>query len=211
MLKRKSLDTGLFISVLFLILFVTYIIGEKLNIWGFNLFAVVAVMFLILVPIPLTIRVTKSIMGWVEDKKIPSVFVVGFMLVPFVIASLTFYNHYREKDLLEVMRYNPDQVVGVEFDMYGKPEGWRDESGEAERELNQFLSQYKVKRMSESDWDSDVSKEKGFELIMMMEKKLVGVSIYEDRMISYRGGSYYSIENGPVDMEWVEEFSKRYE
>lgn len=209
MLKRKSLYTGLFISVLFLILFVTYTIGEKLNIWSFNIFVVVAVMFLILVPIPLTIRVTKSIMGWVEDKNIPSVFVVGFMLVPFVIASLTFYDHYREKDLLDVMSYNPNQVVAVEFDMYGKSEGWRDESGEAERELNQFLSKYKIKRMRDSDWDSDVSKEKGFQLTLMMEKKVMGASIYEDRMI--RGGSYYSIENGPIDMKWVEEFSKRYE
>lgn len=68
-------------------------------------------------------------------------------------------------------------------------------------ELMDFLSQYSVKKMKSSDWDTDVSNEDGFYLVVYGENPSV-IGIFEERLIA--DDAYYELVNGPIDMEWVE-------
>lgn len=59
--------------------------------------------------------------------------------------------------------------------------------------------------------DSDVSKETSFRLIIYAKGDITIVSIHEDRLSlrSNRNRGYYSVLNGPINLEWIENFNQK--
>lgn len=130
------------------------------------------------------------------------------ILFPVALVSLTFYIEYKEKSLIQVASFDPEDVDYLEINI-----GWDYKNTgdyvEDAKKLHDFLSQYKVKKMRYSEWDNDVSKEKGFVFTVETNNNRLSASVYENRMIIYSDGGYYSVTNGPIDMEWIYDFVER--
>jgi len=73
----------------------------------------------------------------------------------------------------------------------------------------EFLNQYQVKRMKDSEWDPDLSGEQGFwTIIRYTEYKLTMAVLNEGRLVFTN--EYFKVVNGPIDMNWIENFNKKY-
>lgn len=121
----------------------------------------------------------------------------------------TLYSDYKERRLDDVIIYNPSTFHSFSFRLQGNEE-WKTDQKEPAEELIEFISQYRVKKMKNDEWDSNVSEEKGFEVSIISNDKPVSAVIYEDRIHLYSYG-YYSIINGPIDMDWIQNYNKEYQ
>lgn len=128
--------------------------------------------------------------------------IIGIVLL----FSWNVYNNHREKGLDDLFTYQASTFMSMEFDHFA----WRTKETEPVEELMGFLSQYRVKKMKDFEWNSNVSGEKGFEVMIYLKGKTTGASIYENRLLSYNYASYYKVLNGPIDMEWIEAFKVKY-
>lgn len=136
------------------------------------------------------------------------------MLIHFIgiiaVALFFFWNLYddhREKGLDELFSYDASNFVAMNFNY----KGWQTEETEPVEELLEFLSQYRVKKMKDSQWDQNVSKERGFDFLIVPEKgKGSGASIHPTRLMLLNKPGYYKILNGPIDMEWIDAFNRKY-
>lgn len=124
--------------------------------------------------------------------------------------SWNVYDDHREKRLDELFTYQDSNFNALVF----MGPDWRTEERGSVEDLMEFLSQYRVKKMSDSDWDSEwdrnVSGEKGFSFMIYSKDKGTGASIYKNRLMSYNNPSYYQVLNGPIDMEWIKLFRGKY-
>jgi len=133
------------------------------------------------------------------------VLIVGILLVFFIYSK---YNEYKEKNLGDLYAYNESSFESLEFEYIGN-DPWSSNEKQPMEELTEFLSQYQVKKMKYSEWDSNLSGEKGFWAYTRYGKdKLVMVSIFGDRLIL--SNEYYKVVNGSIDMNWIESFNKKY-
>lgn len=128
--------------------------------------------------------------------------VIGVVLL----FSWNVYDDNREKGLVELFTYQASSFEVMEFGF----SDWRTEETEPVEELMEFLSQYRVKKMKYSEWNSNVSAEKGFHVMIYLKGKTTGASIYENRLLSFNHTFYYKVLNGPIDMEWIEAFKEKY-
>ena len=123
---------------------------------------------------------------------------------------LLIFNHYmenREKRLDVLIDYDLTDfealIINYQFISQDKKHA---------EQLIEFMSHYRVKKMKDREWDSNVAGEKGFDVVFQSKKdNPVIVHIYENRMIFLNGGDYYHILNGPVDTTWVDELLKEFE
>lgn len=117
------------------------------------------------------------------------------------------YDDHREKGLDELFSYDASNFVAMNFNY----EGWQTKETEPVEELLEFLSQYRVKKMKDSQWDQNVSKERGFDFLIVPQKgKRAGASIHPTRLMLLNKPHFYRILNGPIDMEWIDAFNKKY-
>ncbi|MDW0115590.1 hypothetical protein QTL97_01390 [Sporosarcina thermotolerans] len=128
--------------------------------------------------------------------------IIGVMLF----FSWSIFDDHREKSLDELIKYQDNKFKAMEFNF----SDWRIEEKEPVEEMLEFLSQYRVKKMKDSEWNSNVSGEKGFQVMVYLKGKTTGASIYENRILSYNKTSYYKVLNGPIDMEWIEAFEEKH-
>lgn len=136
--------------------------------------------------------------------------IYGVVIIAIIMfLSLYFYNENREKDLTEVMNYRSSDFESINF-KFQAHDDWSDDDEDSARELIDFLSQYRVKKMNDSWWDGDVSKETGFELTIHATENipLMG-SIFGERLLDYTTGDAYKVVNGPIDMEWIERYNEK--
>lgn len=139
--------------------------------------------------------------------KIPVTYHMFGIIVIVLLFSWNVYDDHREKSLVDLISYQPSSFTMMTA--FGISD-WRTEELEAVEELKGFLSKYRVKKIRDSEWDSNVSGEEGFSFMIHMEGKSTGASIYESRILSYNKSSYYKVLNGPIDMEWIESFKEKY-
>jgi hypothetical protein len=136
---------------------------------------------------------------------IPIVVVIG-LLVAFGTLSTN-----QSSTLDELFGYNSTDFTSFEFKQINAPgETWSTNEEQSVEELSRFLSQYEVEQMKDFEWNSDVSKEKGFEVGIFLKNKPILASIFDDRIHLY-GDGYYKVANGPIDMEWVTKFNEKYQ
>ncbi|WP_339249946.1 hypothetical protein NSQ43_10425 [Sporosarcina sp. FSL W8-0480] len=139
--------------------------------------------------------------------KIPMTYHMIGVIGVLLFFSWSVYDDHREKGLDELNTYQEDKFKAMEFNF----SDWRIEEKEPVEELLEFLSQYRVKKMKDSEWNGNVSGEKGFVVMVYLKDKTTGASIYENRILSFNKTSYYKVLNGPIDMEWIEAFEDKYE
>ncbi len=132
---------------------------------------------------------------------------IGLLLVALTLFSFKIYNDNREKGMDDLINYNIKDFEAVLINQ--DTISYKKEHAE---QLVEFMSEYRVKKMKDSEWDSNVSKVKGFDVTFISKKgNPVIAHIYENRLIFLNGGDYYHIVNGPIDTAWVEEFTKEFE
>lgn len=137
--------------------------------------------------------------------KIPQKYHVIGIIGVVLFFSWNVYDDHREKGLDDLITYKASNFKTMEINF-----DWRTEEKEPVEELMEFLGQYRVKKMKDSEWDSNVSGEKGFQLMIYSKGKTTGASIYENRILSFNHTSYYKVLNGPIDMEWIDAFEEKY-
>ena len=204
-----------FIFILFIISYIGFYVGEQFYLWSSFVGILLSVLVFFLAIIPFTAYLAKRISRFMEEKelhdkgafKLVPVFIV---ILPLALITFSLYNEYGEKNLTKALSYDPSQLESVEFSSDGNSAVWEISSDDAASELHNFFNQYDVKKMKDSDWDSDVSKETGFKLTLYTKDGIIMASIYENRMRLLSGGDYYSVVNGPIDMEWVAVYNEKY-
>ncbi|MDE5415257.1 hypothetical protein [Alkalihalobacterium chitinilyticum] len=135
--------------------------------------------------------------------------IIGLVIIIFF--SINIFNDYRAKGLDDLISFN-----STDFDSFVFNEGHehlevRTDKKEHAEKLDDFLSQYRVKRMNDNEWDSDVSEEEGFMLTIYSKNKPIMASIYERRVHFLNEGKYYNVLNGPIDMDWVNNYIQEYQ
>ncbi|MEN2766763.1 hypothetical protein [Ornithinibacillus xuwenensis] len=206
----------IFIFVLFAISYLNYLLAIEFQIWSATLGIFANVLIFLVVIIPFTAYLSNQIHTFTLSRNIQEKSAFKFLLLvlivlPVVIVSLTIYNEYKEKSLINIIGYDSEQVESLEFHLDGS-KYWRNTNEEAIEELFDFLSQYNVKKISNNDWNSDVSKVLSFRFTMFTKNDVIAVSIHEDRL-SFHGNNnsgYYSVINGPVNTQWVKVFNEKY-
>ena len=131
------------------------------------------------------------------------------LIFPILLGSLNFGLAYKEKNLDQVLHYDVKSFNRLTLQAINQEGTSYDflETSEADlaRKIDGFLASYRVKKMKNREWDSDVSKEKGFELAVYKGGKAeVMASIYEDRVLLYSNGNAYRVLNGPINFSELE-------
>ena len=134
----------------------------------------------------------------------------GLVVVIVIFFSMKIYNEYREKSLDEVIGYYSSSLHSFVFKFIGDNIEWKTDKEVPLEELIEFLSRYQVKKMKDVEWNSDVSKEEGFDISIYSKGKPILVSIYEERIHLLSGHGYYKVINGPINMDWVKKYHERY-
>jgi len=148
-----------------------------------------------------------------KDKKL-KIITTGTIVLAIII-SLKFYNDYREKSLNSALHYKPNDFysLGVLMDLRKVPQDrayeWFTLDQEPADELFEFLSQYRVKKISEDEFNEYLNKGDKFEFTINHGKaKPLMVWILDGHIQSFVG-KHYEIVNGPVDMAWIRDFHEK--
>ncbi|KGR79038.1 hypothetical protein [Ureibacillus manganicus] len=164
---------------------------------------IIALVIFIVAIIPLTgflaEKVTKiSLRLGLEKRRNFIIFLAIIVMIPIMMI----FNENREKDLDEVIQF---QTKNVDYIIIGNEFENRTVQEKHAVELKELLNQYRVKKMKDSEWDPDVSKEKGYYITIYSKGKPIIASIYENRILSVNRGNYYHVLNGPIDLTWFDE------
>jgi hypothetical protein len=207
----------IFIFLLFIFSYINYALANEFYIWSAAIGILTNVLIFLVVIIPFTAYLSNRIVTFIQSKNMQkrSAFrfiLVAMILLPIAVVALTIYDEYREKSLLNVIGDKSSDVELLEFHLDGS-EYWQSENEEAIEELFDFLGQYNVKKISNHDWDSDVSKELSFRFTVFTENDINIVSIHENRLsiLSRNNSGYYSIMDEPVNLEWITSFNEKYD
>lgn len=134
---------------------------------------------------------------WTKKRK---VFIfLTILLIAIGIFSYKIIDQNKEKNLGELIIFDPSKVQSIIIDFE-----WNTEQKEQVEEFKDFLGQYRVKKMKDHEWNSDVSKEKGILVTVYIDNEIIMASIYENRLNLVNDG-YYKVLNGPIDIDWINE------
>ncbi|PKR76912.1 hypothetical protein CEY16_13990 [Halalkalibacillus sediminis] len=167
--------------------------------------------FLSLVAIILFWLIALSLSGYLSEKltkyslKKGVLFTATMIAIPISVFSLMYLYEYRERELDVVISPHAEGFESISF--YGDYE-WRTDEKDNFDELNEFLGQYRVEKMKDDEWNSDVSNEKGIHFNIISNTHL-SASIYEERIHLYPEG-YFKVLNGPIDIDWVRNYIEEY-
>ena len=115
------------------------------------------------------------------------------------ISIIIVINNNSEKNLDDVVSYDTK-----DFDYLLINHDIRTDKKEHAEELNVLLSKYRVKKMKVREWDSAISREKGYSITISANGKPITASIYENRLVFINNGNFYKVVNGPIDMDWFD-------
>ncbi|HWL23709.1 MAG TPA: hypothetical protein VNR38_08160, partial [Ureibacillus sp.] len=87
---------------------------------------------------------------------------------------------------------------------------WMTEEKEPVVELMEFLSQYRVKKVSEDTFNEKINGEVGFELTINYSKANPAIVWVDENRVHILVGNYYEVVNGPIDIEWIKEYNNKY-
>ena len=133
-----------------------------------------------------------------------------------VFFSLKTFNDYRERNLDDLIGYKHRDYYSLDFlkDTEMVPDNgayeWWTEEKEPVEELLEFLSQYRVKRISEEKFKEKINREEMFEFTITHSKANPSIIwVFGDR-VHIIVGKYYEVENGQIDMEWIKKYNEKY-
>lgn len=219
--KNRGLYWILFITILFIIsyvyrFFIYEFIYKRITPTWVAITDFMAVLIYFIAIIPLTAFLSEKLATYAQSKELKNsksfkLFIIVMMAIPITLFFAKIMNEYKEKNLDDVINYQSTAFNDFEFKFIGDHyDEWKTNEQETVEELIEFLSQYRVKKMKDDEWDSDVSQEKGFYMTIFLDGKPNMISIYEDRVLLYRSGGY-KVVNGPIDIDWVEKYHEKYQ
>lgn len=205
-----------FIVLLFIISYMGYFLADKFYLWNSFIGIIISGLLFFVAIIPFTAYVAAIITKFTAEqdlhkKRLFKLWMGIIIAIPFALLSITVYSEYGEKNLNNALNLDLANVESLEFHLDGNSNVWQTKKDDAAKELVDFLSHYSVKKINEREWNSDVSKEIGFMLTVFKKNDIVMTSIYESRLVLYSDGDYYSVINGPIDMEWIATYNEKYE
>lgn len=137
-------------------------------------------------------------------------FVIGAIILIFL--SIKFYDDHRVKGLGDVIEYDINKFETLAFNEgYMDSFDWRTDQKEHAEKLDDFLSQYLVKKMKDKEWNPDLSEEKGFKMTIYTKGDPIIAFIYEYRLLFLNEQHYYEVVNGPIDINWVESYVEKFQ
>ncbi|KQL54179.1 hypothetical protein AN964_12185 [Heyndrickxia shackletonii] len=137
--------------------------------------------------------------------------IIGLALITIIIIYfIKNYYGYREKALDDVISYDIKNFESLVFNEGVEQFERRTDNKAHAEKFNDFLSQYRVKKMKDSEWNGNVSKEKGFLVTIYTTRGPIMASIYEHRLTFYNDGAYYKVINGPIDIDWVKVYIDKF-
>lgn len=169
----------------------------------------------ILIVLPITVLLSDKITKVTLDKDIQRKKSYKFFMSGAIIISLAF-NVYlliddnRVKNVDELIKY--EAFNDFSFQMFTDTDvnhSLYTSHQEPVEELIDFLSQYQVKKISRSKWEQNANNEKGFMFSITSGNKMFVATVFNDRL-AQNNGNYYKVINGPIDMEWIENFYEKY-
>lgn len=169
----------------------------------------------ILIVLPITVLLSDKITKVTLDKDIQRKKSYKFFMSGAIIISLAF-NVYlliddnRVKNVDELIKY--EAFNDFSFQMFTDTDANHSlytSHQEPVEELIDFLSQYQVKKISRSKWEQNANNEKGFMFSITSGNKMFVATVFNDRL-AQNNGNYYKVINGPIDMEWIENFYEKY-
>lgn len=141
----------------------------------------------------------------------------GIVITVFILLiSLKIFNDNRERDFDDLIGYKHRDFHSMGFitDIGKVPDDrayeWLTEEKEVVEELLEFLSQYRIKRISEAQFNEKINSKDRFEFTINHSKANPSIVwVFGDR-VHILVGHYYEVLNGPIDMEWINEFNDKY-
>lgn len=201
--KSTTLFWILFFMIGLMNLYIFAFIVDRVIPWENPVKTIVSIFVFLIVMIPLTVILSEkaakaSLKLGLEKQKNFLLFLAIIVMIPLIML----FNENREKGLDEVIQFQPKHV---DFILIGH-DHIRTDKEEHAKQLKELLSQYRVKKMKDSDWDADVSREKGFQITIYEKGKPIIAFVYENRVSSLNRGNYYYVLNGPINLTWFEQF-----
>ncbi|MBS4172828.1 hypothetical protein [Bacillus sp. FJAT-49736] len=143
---------------------------------------------------------------------------IRYLVIAVIVAVLVFsfkmYNDYKEKNLDEVINYNPENLNYFGIFLRGHEE-WNTDKKEPPKKLKEFLSQYKVKKMFAAKCSSVNSfmKENLFDIQYRLkgEDRAKMFTVFENCIYSFDSGKMYKVINGPIDIDWIRKYNEEYQ
>ncbi|SOC43877.1 hypothetical protein [Ureibacillus acetophenoni] len=142
-------------------------------------------------------------------------YLIAGIVVILIICSLKIVNDYRERNLVDLITYKPAEFYSLGFIKNEVPEykaySWFTKDKEPADELMDFLSQYRVKKISEEEFNQGMFSVEKFEFTITHSKANPAIIFAYENVVHIVAGNYYEIENGPIDMEWITSFHAKYQ
>ncbi|QNK89461.1 hypothetical protein H7992_07290 [Sporosarcina sp. resist] len=141
--------------------------------------------------------------------------VIGIIILA-VFLPLKVINDYRERDLISLINYKPADFLSMGFtsDMNEVQEGkgfeWFTKDKEPTDELMEFLSQYSVKKINEEKFNEIRESKERIEFDIYHSKTKPSIVRVYGKSVHILVGNYYEISNGPIDLEWIRKYNKKY-
>lgn len=149
--------------------------------------------------------------GKMMSKK--SIYIIIAVIIFF---SLKTFNDYRERNLDDLISYKHGDFYSLGFtkDREMVPDNradeWLTEEKQPVDELMEFLSQYRVKKVSEETFKEKINSEESFEFTITHSKANPSIVWVFENRVHILVGNYYEVKNGPIDMEWIKKYNKKY-
>ncbi|MFC7321660.1 hypothetical protein [Halobacillus campisalis] len=144
-------------------------------------------------------------------------YVIMAIIILGIFFSLKILNDYREKSLVDVISYHPGdyQSLGFTNDRGNVSSDqvyeWWSYDKEPADELIEFLRQYRVKKIKYEKFEERLTKEESFEFAIRHSNANPVTGMVMENVIHMYNEDYYEVVNGPVNMEWIEEYSQTQE
>ncbi|MED3654952.1 hypothetical protein P4489_11615 [Heyndrickxia sporothermodurans] len=134
-------------------------------------------------------------------------------LFTLIIISFQFWNDHRERNLAELIRFNPHDFAYIGFTMNKIPENktfeWITEKVKPANELIETIGMYRVIRITEKEYNKALSEEK-FEFTISHKTMPESIVFGTRNYLHILPGNYYKVLNGPIKMEWIRSYSEKY-
>lgn len=158
--------------------------------------SILSVLLFLVAIVPLTAFLSERLVKFAIRKGLDRnrAFMPAIIILPISLFAFVLYIDYREKGLDDVIEYDTENFEYLIID-----DRYHSDNKEKAEGLRDFFGVYRVVKMRDRDWDSDVSKENGFTLTIYSKGKPLVASVYENRVHS--DTDYYRVINGPIDLE----------
>ncbi|MGM7700635.1 hypothetical protein ACSVDE_02855 [Pseudalkalibacillus sp. Hm43] len=129
--------------------------------------------------------------------------------------SIRVYNDYRERDLVDLIPYQPKDFLWIHFTEDRSKVGdgffeWESRDQESADELMDFLSQYRVKRIDEDTYNQFLALEENFETTIYHRQANPAIVHSMENYVHILNGKYYEVVNGPIDIEWIKTYNEKW-